>query len=207
MGTSWAARSRARRRRVAPWEPSVLPRELRRKLGKVGKSLQSAPCSSRYFSRGLIVGSAARRSVAFLVWWPLLALSHPLFHGAVARRARCSIAIPCLLGKFPRSPAASAPPRLGAPLRRAPLRCPSPLPTPQPQTSRPESSRPHPVLHHWALPLLFLAVPQPPSSRPTLVLLLCVPRSPKLPSLGPRSLEVCSALPSGTGGSGGGGHD
>lgn len=96
----------------------------------------------------------------------------------------------------------SAPQPLRAPLRCAPLYCPSPLPTPQPQTSPRESSRPHPVLHHWALSLLFLAVPQPPSSRPTLVLPLCVPRSRKLSSLGPRSLEVCSSPPSGTGGSG-----
>lgn len=177
MGTSWAARSRARRRRVAPWEPSVLPRELRRKLGKVGKSLQSAPCSSRYFSRGLIVGSAARRSVAFLVWWPLLALSHPLFHGAVARRAllHCHSMFTGEVSEIASRLGPSAP-------RGAPAPCAPSLSLPAPHTSAP----------NFAAGVL----PAPPSSAPLGSPSLVpggppAPLQPPHPSLAP----LCPPLP------------
>lgn len=96
-------------------------------------------------------------------------------------------------------PCAPAPPRF------APLHCSSQLPTPPPRT-RPEYSPPHPVLYHRPFPLAGGGPPQPPSSCPTLVLPLCVPAPENsLLPLGPRSLELCSAPPCGTGGSGGGG--
>ena len=94
-------------------------------------------------------------------------LSHPLLlHGAVARRA-----VLCLFRVYSRSfrdrGAASRP--LPAPLRpRAahPVRRPSLRPTPPPLTSRPESSGPHPVLHHQPLPFWLPAAPQPPLPAP-----------------------------------------
>lgn len=96
--------------------------------------------------------------------------------------ARCSVPIPCSLEKFPRSP----PPRpLRAPLRSravSPSNCPSRLPAPPPQTC--VASPPGPTL--FCTSGLSLSgswrPPEAPSSCPTLLLLLCIPRSRKLPS-------------------------
>lgn len=116
--------------------------------------------------------------------------------------ARCSGPIPCLQEKFPRSL-----PRPLGPSGR-PCLCPSPYPTPPPRTPCPRPSRPHPILYHSPLPRLLLAAPQPPSSCPTLALSLRAPHPENsLLPLELGSLKVCSAPPSGTGGSGGGGHN
>lgn len=148
-------------------------------MGKVGKSLQSVPCSSLYFSRGLIVGSAARQSVAFLVWWPLVALSHPLLHGAVAQRAA-----PLLFRVYWRSFRDRQPPRPLSPSGRpcAPALCAPPLSLPAPHTSAP----------NFAAGVF----PAPPSSAPLGSLSLVpggppAPLQPPHPSLAP----LCPPLP------------
>ena len=147
-------------------------------VGQSWKILLGAVCSSPSVSRGLIVVPAARPGSGSLPSNP----SHPLLlHGAVARRAA-----PRLFRVYWRSfrDRGAAPRPLPAPLRpRAahPVRRPSPRPTPPPLTSRPESSGPHPVLHHQPLPFWLPAAPQPPFGCPALVLPLCVPSSRKNP--------------------------
>lgn len=174
---------------------------------QVGQSCKIAPkrtLPQSYFPRWLTVGSASRWGAPFLAWQPLAPLSHPLLLGAVAQRAARFLIHVYWASFRDRRRGPSAPPGAPAPplLRAASAVLPRSLPAPHTSapTPRPQSSQPHPVLHHP--PLSFsLQLPRPSLAPP------CCPLQ-KIPLfLYRRSLEVCSAPPSGTGGRWGGGRN
>lgn len=175
-------------------------------MGKVGKSLRGAVCSSPSVSRGLIVIPAARPGSGFLPGNPVPPPPSPWGGGS----ASCSVPIPCLLEKFPRSRRGlSAPPGAPAPPRRAPR----PPSLPAPHTSAPDfASRVLGAPPSSAPPASPFLAPGGPSAtlrlpRPSLAPLCSQLQKKSLLPLGRRSREVCSAPRGGTGGSGGGGHN
>lgn len=199
FGTSWAPRGRAGSRRVAHWEPSSGSG-----VGaQVGQSWKIAPKRALLQSVFLLrddFGPTAKQGFALRAWWlPMAPSHHSLSLGRwLSALLRC---YSMFIGEVSEI-AAAAPGTLRA------LHCPSQLPTPPPRTRGPSSPGPTQFGTTGLSLTCCWRPPRSPSSCPTLVLPLRVPRSRKLPSPF-RAAEpgVCSAPPSGTGGSGGGGRN
>lgn len=141
-------------------------------------------CSTLYFYGGRTVGSTTGR---VLCSGPGGLLSHLLsLHGAVARGLLLSY--PMFTGGEI-SEIAAAPP---LPCAVRPLGCPSALSAPPPLTASRVVQAP---------PCSVPPAPQPPPAAPPWPCPSVFPAPENLP-LGPRSLEVCNAPPSGMGGEG-----